>query len=614
MENSFFGTLLLGLWALWQQSCICRFLNACYEGICRVWHKSGIYHILFENDFRWSIQESIVYKVFASPFTFLNWLAEKNQFKGIHESMLLSYIREYLRHILALNTRFFGGFLVVFAIFYTAVVRGITVYSLIAVMLGFIGIILNWDGTSVLRNSLLVTWALKLIDCQIGELEEVPDNRFSIMYGAVAGGIAGILMFFISPFLALFIVAGFSVLFMMFYKPVYGLYLTVFITPFLPSKFILILCAIVALAVIVRNLLHKEHKWYLDDIGFLIMGLLAIYAVGVVVSFTRMSSFAIWLVYLIFIGFYIITTQLLNTKEIIFNTIKVFVIAATLVSIYGIMQYVFGWGVNENWIDPNVFATLTKRAYSTLENPNILGEYLILTIMAASALTVTRKDWWGRIGYGIATLLMLLCLMLTFSRGCWLGIVLAVAIFITFYNGKLWVLAIPVILVAPLILPENVITRFTSIGNMQDTSTAIRVKIWLSSLGMGRDFMLTGLGLGTGAYAFVYPFYAYYYIPAHHSHNAFFQVLIEGGIIGLLLFIAIMWRFLKHMTLCFKNNEKKDRQVALMVLAVGAGIAGFFVQGMFDYSFYNYRMVVVFWFFICLGTSLARVTRGEKAH
>ena len=43
--------------------------------------------------------------------------------------------------------------------------------------------------------------------------------------------------------------------------------------------------------------------------------------------------------------------------------------------------------------------------------------------------------------------------------------------------------------------------------------------------------------------------------------------------------------------------------------AVAAGMAGFLVQAMTDYSFYNYRVMFLFWVFIALGGLLAR--RGQ---
>ena len=42
---------------------------------------------------------------------------------------------------------------------------------------------------------------------------------------------------------------------------------------------------------------------------------------------------------------------------------------------------------------------------------------------------------------------------------------------------------------------------------------------------------------------------------------------------------------------------------------MGAGIAGFLVQAMTDYSFYNYRVLFLFWAWLALGSLLAR--RGQ---
>ncbi len=612
MENSFFGLLLLKIMDIVQNSALARFVQHVLVAFSRIWEKSAFHLIFFESKFKWDIEQSLVYRIFISPFTFLNYLSRRYPFNAVKESCVLHVIRCYLEYILQMNTRFFGGFLLVVSICYTASRGGVNAIGITCIVIAFLGILLNLEGRRVLANSFLFTTCLKGIDMGWTVTEPKVDNRQSMLYGTAVGTLAGALLISTTPFKMLLIIVGLTTCFFVFYKPIYGLFLTILLAPILPTTVMVLVCGLVAVSVIVRNLLDETHEWRLDDMGFLLMTLLAVYVVGVIVSFTRMSSLPIFMLYLVFIGFYIIMTQLLIDKHTVFTAIKLFVLSGTVVAIYGILQYVFGWGENQNWIDPNVFTTLTKRAYSTLENPNILGEYLILTIMISTGLTVTRDNWLARIGYAGCTGIMLGCLLATYSRGCWLGMGLAVAIFITFYNGKLWLLSIPALLVAPLVLPENVITRFTSIGNMEDTSTAIRVKIWLSSLGMGTDFMLTGLGLGAAAYAFAYPFYAYYYIPANHSHNVFFQMLIEGGIVGVFLFIAILYRFLKHMTLTYQREHTKDKTVAYTVLALAAGVIGFLVQGMFDYSFYNYRMVLIFWMFVCFGRALARVSEQEN--
>ena len=46
--------------------------------------------------------------------------------------------------------------------------------------------------------------------------------------------------------------------------------------------------------------------------------------------------------------------------------------------------------------------TISTRVYATLENPNVLGEYLVLIFPLGGALLLTARGWGGR-------LLWLLC-------------------------------------------------------------------------------------------------------------------------------------------------------------------------------------------------------------
>lgn len=92
-------------------------------------------------------------------------------------------------------------------------------------------------------------------------------------------------------------------------------------------------------------------------------------------------------------------------------------------------------------------------------------------------------------------------------------------------NPRVLVLApvvLPVALVALyFVLPDTVISRFTSIGNLEDTSTSYRVSIWMGTIAMLKDYWLCGIGPGTGAFNLVYPAYSYNAANAQHAHNLF---------------------------------------------------------------------------------------------
>ena len=86
--------------------------------------------------------------------------------------------------------------------------------------------------------------------------------------------------------------------------------------------------------------------------------------------------------------------------------------------------------------------------------------------------------------------------------------------------------------------------RFTSIGNLADSSSYYRVYTWRGSLRAAKDYFWGGAGYGSSAYAEVYPQYAYAGIEAaEHSHNLFVQILFGLGVFGLLIFLAVLFLF-----------------------------------------------------------------------
>ncbi len=94
------------------------------------------------------------------------------------------------------------------------------------------------------------------------------------------------------------------------------------------------------------------------------------------------------------------------------------------------------------------------------------------------------------------------------------------------------------------VLPDTVITRFTSIGDLTDNSTSYRVYIWMGVLAMLKDYWLCGIGPGDAAFNMVYPAYSYNSIDAPHSHNLFLQMVCDAGICALVVFFLLLFPLL----------------------------------------------------------------------
>ena len=199
-----------------------------------------------------------------------------------------------------------------------------------------------------------------------------------------------------------------------------------------------------------------------------------------------------------------------------------------------------------------------------------------------------------------------LTLILTFSRGCWLGILFAIAILLIVIDRRFILLGILALLVAPFVLPETIISRFTSIGNMGDTSTSYRVAIWMGTIAMLKDYWFSGIGLGITSFNKVYPIYAYAGTTAQHSHNLYLQLMVENGIMGLVMFLGIIYNFFKEMIISLVKKKK------ILLVGIMSGMVGFLVQSMTDHTWYNYRVVLIFWMVVAFGVSYAKIIQEEK--
>jgi len=338
-----------------------------------------------------------------------------------------------------------------------------------------------------------------------------------------------------------------------------------------------------------------------------------IYAVCTLTSVDFRGSLNGGMLTVAFVLFSIALQSAIKTKKQTDTLVHLLIAAGVIVAGYGVLQYVLGVEGAEAWLDDEMFDTLSIRVYSTLDNPNVLAEYLLLIIPLAVSVVFTAKSQSGKIYALCATGVMCLAMLLTLSRGGWLGLVFAAAVFLVLMDRRFIVLGLIAAAAAVLVLPESVLGRFTSIGDMSDGSTSYRFSIWMGSLAMLADYWFCGIGPGTAAFNKVYPLYSYNTATAQHAHNLYLQITCETGIIGLLVFVMLLFMFFK--TTCSAVSRAADKTVRLRLIAVISGILGFLLQSMTDFTFYNYRVALIFWAFIALGMILSRkdMISAEKA-
>ena len=459
-------------------------------------------------------------------------------------------------------------------------------------------------------------------------------NRLNVAF--VCGLVLGILTYSYSPVLLLIGLCALLLAYLILCKPEIGVMTLCFTMPFLPTMLLAALVIYVFLCCMLK-VIRGKRVIRVEAVDVMVAAFGVVLLCGGVVSFSS-ASLKPALLFVCLLAAYFEAVWLLREREWVVRCSVASVISATLVSRYGVFQYVTGSSVMaEAWVDSEMFTSISGRAISTLENPNMLGEYLILLIPLAVGMFVGCGEGMRRIPALFCLGCMGVCLLMTWSRGAWLGLIGAALLFLFIWHRRaVWLIfaGIASIPILPYVLPASIIGRFTSIGNLGDSSTSYRMYIWRASCEMIRDYGWTGIGIGEGAWGKVYPLYAYLGVEtAPHSHNLFMQIWIETGIGGLLLFVAVLFLLLQSVFTLYRRlytarevncpgtmrdtagdstternrqDARNRSQIRLFTASLVCGIFAVLVQGMTDYAWYNYRVYLMFWLIVGLTSASVR--------
>lgn len=584
-----------------------KIINTVFLFFSQSWENSGIMCFLRKNERVGMSGKSIFYNVAHFPFLlfeFLNEIIGRKLSKTIKNSIILKILRSLVAELLLLDTKTLGAMTLMWMVGDIVVDKNFSVFNLIFGLAGIVLIIPSWKISCYFKDSIIVNVLFNCTGIDMPRLDL--ENRIDVSKTVIlaVSGIVGLISGVLPMKFAILLIGGIVGVSLVLMYPIAGVFLTIFAAPFVPTMVLAMLCILTFGSLIIRSICEEGFKWRFDGLGNALVVFLMFMLVSCILSFAPIKSLMVWAMYFVFVSFYFVVVNTMKTKEQIISVMKIFVIAGLIVSLYGVMQYVFGWTNSQNaWIDEKMFEEAVIRVDSTMENPNVLGEFLLLFLPLAAVFMIKEKySKPSKYLYTVAFAVGCLCMLLTQSRGCWLGLILSAAVFITFYNGRLWTLLPLLLLALPFVMPEAMIARMMSIGNLEDSSTSYRVFIWRGTFKMLKDFWLGGIGMGEGAFRVVYPLYSYNGIIAPHAHNTFLQLLVEGGIGALLIFITIMAVFIKKLSVSFKETNRGG-VLNLSVLGIGSGVLGFLLQSMFDYTFYNYRMMAMFFMIIAIGMS-----------
>ena len=170
--------------------------------------------------------------------------------------------------------------------------------------------------------------------------------------------------------------------------------------PLFPTMALLGMAVLGFCSLLLNLVRDRERQLAWSPINRYVLLYAAVYLTGALFSVNLSSSLKPGLLSAAFILFAVALYNAVENRTQLDTLLTFMVIAAAAVSVYGILQYVFRWGYQSAaWVDSDMFSSIEFRVSSTLDNPNMLGQYLILAIPIGGAKLLSARDWFSRVFY-----------------------------------------------------------------------------------------------------------------------------------------------------------------------------------------------------------------------
>lgn len=239
-------------------------------------------------------------------------------------------------------------------------------------------------------------------------------------------------------------------------------------------------------------------------------------------------------------------------------------------------------------------------------DPNHMAMDLGLVVPLAVAFVARKSDrWFFRIACAVAAVLAVVAIVLSHSRGGFIGLSIAMAFWAFREKRRLQALVVGAVFVAGLFVfaPKSFWDRNETVANFQEDASAMgRVYAWQVASKISIDRPLLGVGLGSFRYA--WPLYA----PAEShrayvAHNVFLDVIGELGFVGLLFFLIFAGGAVGG-----AYQGASDPEYGWLARAIGSAVTGYLVCDLFSGYIISSHLYVLFG----LGACAERIARSAS--
>jgi O-antigen ligase len=304
--------------------------------------------------------------------------------------------------------------------------------------------------------------------------------------------------------------------------------------------------------------------------------------------------------YLKVVLIFVLMINLLDSEARLKSLLKLSVICGSVLAVFAIFSYVNG-----------DFLIQGKRSTGRVEgivqgmfgNPNDLALSLNLLLPFAVSFALISKGM-KRTLYFICAALLAVGVVVTFSRGGFLGLITAAGVLLWKLSKRNRALAVLAFLVATsfflVVMPAGYSGRLTTIFSIEDDPTGsaqARRELLNRGLQVAANHLILGVGMGN---------FHIYSIREQVAHNSYLEIAAELGVAGLIAYLILIFAPLRSLRrieretrsrrggVLIKGRDAPEHHLYYLSVALQAALIAYLVNSFFgsvEYQWHVYYLV-----------------------
>jgi putative inorganic carbon (HCO3(-)) transporter len=344
-----------------------------------------------------------------------------------------------------------------------------------------------------------------------------------------------------------------------------------------------------------RDVRADQIRPFLFPIALLLLAA----TIGIFISPDKFAAIGVWKAFFVepILLFIVIQDTIKKSSSLQGNIFKAFGLSALLVSLFGLIQYIFSIGIPAPW-------DLERRITSLFEYPNALALFLepiiVISWFEIKKTTKATKVFWILVSTlstinvflaqseaGIAALLITAVCILLFSKTTRQKTIISVLLL------SALVFAIPT-------SREYLVQKLT----FTDFSEQVRLSQWRETSALLRDHPIMGAGLS--GYPLIMKQYhqELAYEIFQYPHNIILNIWVELGLLGLFVFFFAIVQMIRSIL-----TAKEGRALLLLVGFVFLEIC---IHGLVDVPYFKNDLALMIWILIACTTTIGIIHQKKS--